>query len=123
MAVTTQSENGSHEVVKKGFNFRAFASVGMCMSLLFLSVSGIMNHQLQFNTLTVDRHFWMSVHNMAALLFILFIVIHLVYNWRLLIHYVEKIQGIRIRKEAVLAILLVLVIVGMFSSHVFHIRQ
>ena len=106
---------------KKKFNKRAFVSVAMFVALAALPVSGIMNHNLQFETLTPERHFWMSVHNMSAFLFTVFAIIHLSYNWRPLLDYMRKAKKITISKEAVLAIVLVVFIVGVFSSHAFHV--
>ncbi len=108
------------KVNKKPFSKRAFVSVAMFVSGLGLPVSGIMNHNLQFETLTTERHFWMSVHNMSAILFTIFLMIHIAYNWRSLMHYFKKIKGIRVSKEAILAIALVVFIVGLFSSHALH---
>jgi hypothetical protein len=79
-----------------------------------------MNHRLQFEQLTVERHFWMSVHNSAAILFTILAVIHVSYNWLSLINYMKKAKVVFIRKEALAAIALVIVILGLFSSHVFH---
>ncbi len=107
---------------KKRFNKRAFISIAMFVSGLGLPVSGLMNHNLQFETLSQDRHFWMSVHNMSAVLFIIFVIVHIFYNWRSLMHYIKKMKGIIISKEAILAIVLVCFIVGLFSTHVFHIK-
>jgi hypothetical protein len=105
----------------KKFNNRAFISVGMFTSGLILPISGIMNHILQFEPLTEARHFYMAIHNMSAVLFVIFIVIHLSYNWVSLMKYSRKIGDIIISKEALAAILLVICIVGIFSMHVFHI--
>ncbi|MBN2348404.1 MAG: DUF4405 domain-containing protein [Bacteroidales bacterium] len=105
---------------KNSFNKRAFISVALFVSGLFLPISGIMNHKLQYESLTRERHFWMSVHNMAAILFVLFTILHLTYNWRVLIKYAKKIKGISISKEALMAFLLVILIVFLFSSHALH---
>jgi len=107
---------------KKSFNKRAFISIAMFVSGLSLPVSGIMNHNLQFEPLTQQRHFWMSVHNISAILFTIFIILHLFYNWRSLIHYIRKAKGLVISKEALAAITLVVIIVSLFSSHAFHVR-
>ena len=80
----------SNNVVRKPFNTRAFISTVMFTSGLFLPFSGLMNHILQFEEMTIARHFWMSVHDISGLLF---------------------------------AIILVLIVVGLFTSHVFHIRN
>lgn len=67
---------------KKKFNKRAFISIAMLVSLLGLPLSGIMNHVYQLEPLTQGRHFWMTIHNMSGLLFIIFAVLHIILNWR-----------------------------------------
>jgi hypothetical protein len=106
--------------VKKKFNKRAFTAVVIFISGLILPISGIMNHKLQFDTLTTQRHFWMSVHNIAAFLFVIFAVIHVSYNWRSLINHIRNLKSHIISKEAIFAILFVIIIVGLFSTHVLH---
>jgi len=108
---------------KKQMNKRAFVSVAMFVSLMGLPVSGFMNHQLQFEPFTQGRHFWMSVHNVSAILFVVFALIHIVYNWRILKHYAQKAKERAISREAFMAIVLVVFIVGMISSHAFHVNQ
>jgi hypothetical protein len=109
-------------VKKKSFNRRAFISIVMFFSGLSLPFSGLMNHKLQFEQLTMERHFWMTVHNSAAILFTIFAIIHISYNWRILINYAKKSKEIFISKEALIAIVLVIVIVGLITSHVIHVR-
>ncbi len=102
---------------KTTFSTRGFISLAILAAGLLLPVSGIMNHHLQFEPLTMERHYWMSVHNSAAFLFTLLMVIHLIFNWKALIHHIHKSKEIFIRKEAVLSILLVITWVGIYSSH------
>ena len=104
----------------KKFNKRAFITIAMFISGLMLPFSGLKNHSLQFETLTTARHFWMTVHNVAAILFILFIIIHISYNWRILVKYSKNVGTIIISKEALAAIVLVIFIVGLFSMHALH---
>lgn len=106
----------------KPFNKRAFTSVAMFLSGILLPISGIMNHQLAFSGMTQPYHFWMSVHNMSALIFSICAVTHVSYNWRALLHYINKVKNQRISKEAWYAIFLVLGVVGLFSSHALHVR-
>jgi len=108
--------------IKTSFNRRSFVSVGMFTSALFLPISGVINHQLQFDELTMHRHFWMSVHNSAAILFCIFIIFHLKYNWKSMINHMRRITEFRINKEAMLATLLVISLIGLFSAHAFHIH-
>jgi uncharacterized iron-regulated membrane protein len=109
-------------IENKQFNKRAFTSIALLLSGLVLPISGIMNHQLQFDPFTQARHFWMSVHNMSALLFTLFAVIHVSLNWRSLVHYAKKAKGFIMSKEAVAAIALIVCVVGLFASHAFHVQ-
>ncbi|MCX6247205.1 MAG: DUF4405 domain-containing protein [Bacteroidetes bacterium] len=110
----------SENVIRKPFNKRAFISTALVVSGLLLPISGLMNHLLQFEGLTFARHFWMSVHDISGILFVLFSILHISYNWRALINYVKKVKDIFISKEALIAIILVVSIVGLVSSHVFH---
>jgi hypothetical protein len=105
---------------KRPFNKRAFVSIAMFAAGLVLPFSGFMNHVLQFEQLTRERHFWMTVHNVTAILFAVFAIIHVVYNWRSLLHYAKKAKEVCVSREAIFAFILVAFIVGLFSSHVFH---
>ena len=107
---------------KKPFNKRAFTSVAMLISGLMLPFSGLMNHQLQFESLSMQRHFWMTVHNTSAILFVIFAIIHVSFNWRVLFAYVKQKGGIFIKKEGILALIVVISIVSLLSSHVFHVH-
>lgn len=104
---------------QSSFNQRAFVSVAMFVSGILLPISGIVNHSMQFDPFTPARHFWMSVHNMSASLFVIMVVIHLYYNFRSLMNHVKKLQSIRIRREALVALVFVLAVVGLFSYHAF----
>lgn len=110
------------ELRKKSFNRRAFVSIVMFLSGLCLPISGIINHKLQLESLTVERHFWMSVHNSAAVLFAIFAILHISYNWRVLMNYAKKVKEIAISKEAIAAFVLVIILVGLISSHAYHIQ-
>jgi hypothetical protein len=104
---------------KRKFNNRSFISIAIIASALILVVSGLENHNLQFDPFTVNRHLWMSIHNSSAFLFTLFISIHVYYNWRSLTKYFGTIKNRLISKEAFIAIFCVIVFVGLISSHVF----
>ncbi|MCK9423228.1 MAG: DUF4405 domain-containing protein [Bacteroidales bacterium] len=110
-------------VKKKPFNRRAFISTALLISGLCLPFSGIMNHVFQFEKLTVERHFWMSVHDIAGILFVIFSILHISFNWRTLLNYAKKAKEMFISKEALAAIVLVIIIVGVISSHALHIDQ
>jgi NAD-dependent dihydropyrimidine dehydrogenase PreA subunit len=109
-------------VAKRRFNNRAFTALAMLMAALILPVSGIMNHRLQFDILTQERHFWMAVHNVAASLFVCFATLHIVLNWKALAHYARTAKAKLISREAIVAVGLVVFVVGLVASHAFHIR-
>lgn len=106
---------------RKSFNKRAFISTSLFISGLILPFSGIMNHNLQFEMQTLERHFWMSVHDIAGILFVIFSILHVSYNWKILMSYAKKAKEMFISKEALTAIAFVILIVGLISSHVFHV--
>jgi succinate dehydrogenase/fumarate reductase cytochrome b subunit len=107
----------------KPFNKRAFISTALFVSGLGLPLTGFMNHYLQFEKLTLARHFWMSAHDIAGILFMLFAILHISYNWRVLMNYAKKAQAMFFSKEALTAIAFVVIIVGLVSSHAFHIDK
>lgn len=108
------------EQIKKPFNKRGFIANGMFFSGILLPFSGYMNHRLQIESITGQRHFWMSVHDMAAIIFTVCVIIHLYYNWGSLIRYINKAKNLKVSKEAFAAFVIVMIIVGLFSSHAFH---
>jgi hypothetical protein len=107
---------------KKQFNKRAFTSIAMLLTLLVLPISGGMIHQLLSDPMTQGRHFWMSVHNISALLFTIFSVTHIVINRKTLIRYAVKAKGIAMSKEAIAAFILIVAVVGLFALHAFHVK-
>lgn len=113
----------NQSIVQKTFNKRAFISTALFTSGLFLPISGLMNHILQLEGITNARHFWMSVHDISGILFVIFSILHISFNWRALINYIKKVKDIIISKEALIAIILVIFLVGLISSHVFHIKN
>lgn len=108
---------------KKPFNKRAFISTALFVSGFSLPFTGFMNHYLQFEKLTLERHFWMSAHDIAGILFMIFTILHISLNWRVFVSYVKKAQKMFISKEALTAIAFVIIIVGLVSSHAFHIGK
>ena len=112
---------GSMETEKK-FNKRAFVSVGMFLSGIGLPFSGIMNHYLGFDELTVARHAWMSVHNVLGLFFVIFSIMHVSMNWKPLTNAIKKHSSLFLSKEALCAAILILGFTVLFVIHAFHVR-
>ena len=107
----------------KPMDKRALTSMFMFFSFIILPISGITIHSTH-GTLTVVNHFAMSAHNFAAIIFGISVIIHLSMNWKALTkHMTAKVQEYRtIRKEMIIAVVVVFSIVMLFSSHAFHIR-
>ncbi len=69
------------------FNPRAFVSSMIALTAMGLPVTGIANHVLQMEPMTVSRHAWMSAHNSLAFLFVVFVAWHVLLNRRVLFGY------------------------------------
>jgi len=108
------------ELEKMKFSKRGFISTGMFISGLGLPITGIMNHYLAFDSITTERHAWMSAHNILGIFFILFAVFHIIYNWKGLIKYINNSVEAIISKEAVAALSVVLFFLVLVILHTFH---
>lgn len=109
-----------NEIKNKAFNKRSFNVILMLASFIILPFSGILIHSTHQTPVTSKiHHFAMSVHNVAAIIFVVTALIHLTANGKVLVKYiVEKSKEFSFPKaEAIVAIILVLVIVGLFSAH------
>ena len=112
-----------NKTTKQPFNRRALTSMLMFLSFLFLPLSGI---PLHFSKTSVGgevyEHFLMSVHNMSALIFLIAVVIHISFNWNALIKYIvtKTSEYFQFKKEMIIALVTVALVVGIFSSHAFH---
>jgi len=108
---------------ERKFNKRAFLSVGMFISFIGLPISGYMNHILGFSEISVERHLWMSVHNVLAILFCFFSVWHIIINWKPLKNAAKKMSDLIISREALYAIALVGVFLTLFILHAVHLNR
>jgi hypothetical protein len=107
---------------QKKFNTRAFISTGMLISFIGLPFSGTMNHILGFDGLTIQRHLWMSVHNVLAVFFTIFAVWHVILNRKPVLNALKKVSNIFISKEAAYAATLILFFLSIFILHAVHLR-
>ena len=107
---------------KKQFNRRAFVALVATMSGLGLPVTGLMNHLHQTEPATLVRHVWMSAHNSLGIIFVVFAVWHAVLNRRALLSHLRGAvaQVPRLTREAIVAVMLVVALVGIVVSHAFH---
>jgi hypothetical protein len=114
-----------NDTTKQPLNKRALTSMFMFFSFILLPLSGIPLHFSRTSDgVGVLEHFLMSVHNMSALIFLIAVVIHLSLNWNALIKYIvtKTNEYFRFRKEMVIALVTVALIIGLFSSHAFHVH-
>jgi hypothetical protein len=65
----------------------------------------------------------MTMHNTAALLFLIAAVVHVIMNWKVLTHYVNAKVGeyMRFKRELLIAVLGVSGFVLLLASHALHI--
>lgn len=66
------------------FQIRSFAAIVLATTGIGLPVTGIVNHFNAFSGFTVARHAWMSAHNVLGVLFVLFALVHVLLNRRVL---------------------------------------
>ena len=110
---------------KSSLNKRSLNVLIMFFSFLLLPFSGVVIHSThEFAERNSLRHFAMSVHNLSAIIFLCSCMLHLVANRKALAKYIstKTTEYSSFKREAVLALLFVLVLVGLFSSHAFHVR-
>jgi hypothetical protein len=98
-------------MTKKITNRRAVTSLTMLFAFLILLPSGILLH----DSSETSRHLLMALHNTAALVLTITAVIHLYFNWRVIVTYV--IEGYKFKKEIIIALA---IIVFLFTLPVLH---
>lgn len=113
---------GVNMEAKNKFNHRAFTSIGMFLSGIGIPFSGLMNHLTGFDPLTVERHLWMSVHNMLGLFFVIFSVWHIKLNWKPLKNHIKKAAVFFISREAAYAVTLIAFFLMLIIIHAFHLN-
>lgn len=108
---------------KQIMNKRALTSMFMLLSFILLPLSGIPLHFIRTRGgVVVLEHFLMSIHNICALIFTIACVIHLSLNWNALVKYIatNTHEYLRFRKEFIVALIIIVLIVSLFSSHALH---
>ncbi len=93
-------------VARRPFHWRAFWSLLLAATVVGLPWTGIENHLLGFDGLTVQRHAWMSAHNVLALLFAVAVVAHVVLNGRALLRHARGVASRLVSREALVAVAL-----------------
>lgn len=104
---------------------RALVSLIMIISFILLPISGIPLHLIgELSLQDSQRHFLMSIHNSASIIFIIALFVHIFLNWKSIKNYIfaKTKEYFVFKKEIIIALIIVIGIVGIFTSHVFHIR-
>lgn len=112
-------------VEKPSLNKRSLNVLIMFFSFLLLPFSGVVIHSTHgFVEREPIRHFAMSIHNLSAIIFLCACMLHLVANRKALAKYIsaKTAEYSGLKREAILALMFVLGLVGLFSMHVFHAR-
>lgn len=105
---------------KKGFQPRSFASLLLCLSGLTMTVSGVVLYIVpegriaywnDWRLLALGKEQWGAMHTILSLLFFLTALLHLYYNWRVLMAYLrDRVRKtLTLRRELAAAALLCLV--------------
>jgi hypothetical protein len=114
-----------NSITKPSLHKRSLNVLIMLFSFSLLPFSGIIIHSTHgMSEKEPLRHFAMSVHNLSAIIFFISCVIHLLANRRALAKYISEKRNsyLQLKREAVIALLIVFVIVGVFSLHAFHVK-
>ncbi len=103
------------ETTKK-FDKRAFTSIGLLITAIILPVSIFLRHTPAFENSEQSHHLFTSVHSTAGVLFIIFFVFHLKFNWKAFKKYLSSDQKILPKKEAFVSIAFVVVVITLIST-------
>jgi hypothetical protein len=104
---------------KASFNARAFVALTATIAGLGLPVSGYVNHLFQMDSMTIQRHAWMSAHIILGVIFTVFAIWHAILNRRALFNHVKDISTRIpfIRREVIFAISVVALGLFFFVGH------
>ncbi|MDA3859753.1 MAG: DUF4405 domain-containing protein [Melioribacteraceae bacterium] len=106
---------------KRPFKLRAFISVYMTITSIIIAISGIIlyiappgriAHWSYWAMLGLTKDEWQGIHIIFTFIIIVASVLHIIYNWKLLISYLSnKVSGTRsLRKELTLSVVAILLI-------------
>jgi len=102
----------------KKFNTKTFISFTTFLSfiILFLSAiciyvspSGGISREINWKLLSLSREAWRGMHITFSIVFFVFIIFHLIYNWKVLLAYLKNklTKKLVIKKEFSIALLIV----------------
>ncbi len=101
---------------------RAFIGCMLAFCGLSLPITGIANHLLAQEPLSLLKHVWMSAHNVLGILFVISAILHVVINRKVFFNHLKSsVPGHRISREAIFSITLVCLFLFLAIVHAFHI--
>ena len=103
------------------FNLRALLALVMIGSFTFLPSVDLALHLSSNAPFQPTRHLLMTLHDLAGVIFVISLILHLWLNWRPLWNYLKMTVGKvgTYRKELVIAALLLAIPLGLGILHVF----
>ena len=106
-------------------NHRVLLALVMLGSFIFLPSFGLALHLASNAPFQPRRHLLMTFHNLASIIFMISLILHLVLNWRPLWNYLKMAVGKvgLYRKELVVATLLLVIPLGLGILHVFELGR
>lgn len=100
---------------KRGFNYRAFVSIGLFFALIILFITAILIQFFEDDPDSLEKHISVSCHALAGIAFIILNMFHLKLNWQSFKTYPKNKEG-DISKEIITAVLSIILflILGTF---------
>ncbi len=106
---------------KKKLNYRAFVSMMAGLMGIMLPISGIILHVYSEHRVVVGKHLWATIHIFSGILFLGFVVWHVVLNRAVFLKYLKSgaSASLPLSREARLAVIITvtLFILLMIHSH------
>jgi hypothetical protein len=108
---------------KKGFNWRAFVSLYIVVSGLFITLTGLVlylspagrvAHWVDWRLLGMTKEQWQAVHTIFSFIFVIAAILHLYFNWAIFWSYLKHrlYEGIRLKREVTGSVVLSLALFG-----------
>ena len=114
-----------NEIKKQTLNKRSLNVMVMFFAFTLLPFSGIVIHNTHgMSEHEPVRHFAMSAHNLSAIIFLTTCILHLIANRKALLKYfkTKTTEYSGLKREAIIAFIFVIGLIGLFSMHAFHMR-
>ena len=108
--------NPSNKIDKK-----AFVSSGLFITGFGLPVSALINHFLALHPFSTQRHIWMSINDVLAVLFLFFALFHISFSRKSWIKTIKLYSVRLVSKELLIASLLIVVLLFAAIFHTFEV--